>query len=452
MAGYAYALRTYGANPENVQAMQILASAQQDMVNALDKQTQDLDGLAQISTSFTTQTSAYKRAVDDVSAQITASFKNERDALLLPSNEGSANQARVKQGFNELRGLLAQKRTTPIEGLASAWSAQGQEIASLDTSTGPGADLQRATALLQQLQGQLTREKPLVDASTYLQLKTQVDQQLQTVLQDQLSFYQEMEQATSTYEQAGTADPAQQMSIDIQNLQELYAKVNAAGVSNPYENLQLLGQIRQDTLTRISDIISVQQSENQLALTQSDIGQPQQVQLGNAVTDAQQFLSYVESLPSKEVSPQQLLQAQQTLAQAREALVQFQIQEGQQLIQAESQLAQGQTMDPVTIAQDALAGDRRLLAYLIAHHEDEAQIVAQQAQIANDMKAVLQARWQQTEATTEFKAATYQITGAQEITDLQKQYEQMKKDHGVPRRPFNRFTRKSGTWSTTTAS
>ena len=73
------------------------------------------------------------------------------------------------------------------------------------------------------------------------------------------------------------------MSIDIANLQQLYAKVNAAGVSNPYENLQLLGQIRQDTLTRISDIISVQQSQNQLQLTQSDIGQPQQIQLGNAV-------------------------------------------------------------------------------------------------------------------------------------------------------------------------
>ena len=82
-------------------------------------------------------------------------------------------------------------------------SARAGGEGSTVTGTGPGADLQRATILLQQLRGQLTKEKPIADASTYLQLQTQVNQQLQTYLQDQLSFYQEMEQATSTYQQAG---------------------------------------------------------------------------------------------------------------------------------------------------------------------------------------------------------------------------------------------------------
>ena len=37
----------------------------------------------------------------------------------------------------------------------------------------------------------------------------------------------------------------------------------------------------------------------------------------------------MKSLPAKDVSPQQMLQAQQAFAQAQEALVQYQIQQGQ---------------------------------------------------------------------------------------------------------------------------
>jgi hypothetical protein len=422
-AGFAFAVAKLGKNRSDTQAMQILAQAQSDLVSGVDKQVTDLLNLAQMSTTNRGQQGYLNQAL----GAVTGAQAKIRSLFGAAERLPGADTAGLRQAEGQILGLIAQKRQAVIQQLLSLVKSEGDLAVSKIGGIGPEADLRRAEAQLTSLQNQLsTARSSGADAQTVNSLQAQVNQALVTVLQDRVNYLQQLAQATIQYQQSGTADPVAQQQIAINQLSALYAKLQAAG-ADPLTLLQVAGQKRAAVLQQVSDQIGQEQAGVQLWLAQSNIGQPQQVQLRNAVTAAQRELSYLQSLPSSQVSPQALVQAQTNLAQARGALVQYQIQQGQQLIQAETALAQGGTFDPVQIAQEALDGARRLLAYDIAHHAAAATITSDRAGVAAGLKGKLEAEWQKRQSTIEFLASTYQITGAQEIQRLQKLYQTMKK-------------------------
>lgn len=424
--GYLYAVERFGKNAGDTKAMQALAQAQQDLVTATDKQVQDLMNLAAMATTNSGQRADYQGALGAVHQTIGQIQRAAGAARKLPGADIAGIDAAERQAV----GLVAQKRKAALEGLLGLMQSQTDVSVSNVGGIGPAADLQRAQATLTGLQGQLSTAKGAgADAQIVNSLMAKVNQQAVTVLQNRVSYLQQLSQAETQYQQGATADPVAQQGIAIANLQQLYQNLVSAGSKDQTQLLGILGQERAAVLQKIADQISLQQTKQQAALSQMNIGAPQQVQLGNAVSAAQQELAYVQSLPSSQVNPQTLVQAQNALYQAQGALAQFQIQQGQQMIQAESQLRQGNTFDPVKIAGYALEGARRLLAYDQAHNMPAAQITQDQAQVAQDYKARTEARWQKQESTIQFLAATYQITGQQEITRLQKLLTAMRKAH-----------------------
>ena len=426
VSGYVEAVDKFGSNPQDTQAMQALAQASQSIKSSLDQQVQDLVALAEESTSGKGVVTSYEGALSAVSR--TQAQTRSLYAKMIAEDPG--NRKNLTRSEHKLLGQESIDRQSAISGLLGYYQSVTQVQASKDTGIGPAADLERAERTLEGLRNQLAQAHKIgADATTLNQLQQQINQQIQTVLQDRVTYYQQMSQALTQYEQGSTADPVQQQQIAINNLQQLYQQMVSSGDTNKADLLNTLGQIRSAILQKISDQITIEQAQQQQGLAQMNIGQPQGVQLQNAVAVAQRELSYLDSLPKSQVNPQTLIQAQTALFQAQGALVQYQIQQGEQLIQAEASLMQGETFDPVAIANAALEGARKLLAYDTAHHMSQATLTQDAAGVAQAFKSQQQAQWQKSEATTEFLASTYQITGAQEIQQLQKLMATMKKAH-----------------------
>lgn len=428
-AGYMYAVEKFGDNPQNTQAMQVLAQAQTELVNALDKQVQDLNNLAQMSTTMKGETGYYGQSLAAISTTQRGLRTRETDALKLAGSDPAKRKA-IESAYEVERGLAAQKRATAIHGLLDAYSTQTELSVSRVTGTGPAADLQRAQVELQGLESQLASARKMgADATTIGGLMTKVNQQAVTILQDRISYYQQLSQAETTYAQSGTADPVAQQQIAQQKLGELYAQLVAAGDKDKTQLLAILGQQRSAGLQVVAAQISQEQAQSQASLSQANIGQPQQVQLANALSSAQKQLAYLRGLPKNEVNPQTLTSAYNAVYQAQGALAQFVIQQGQAMIQAEAALKAGQTFDPVAIADAALQGAKNLLAYDTSHNMPAAQLKQDAAGVASAAKSKLEAQWQKNEATTQYLASTYQITGATEIQRLQSLMATMKKAH-----------------------
>lgn len=424
--GYMYTVEKFGNNPSDTQAFQILAQAQSDLVNALEKQVEDIQGLAEGATSNKGQTGDYQQGLSDVSKALTQA----KSAMSLADKLPGANGVKERDALTELMGQYYTKRQSLISGLLGNLSAQGDVSVAAVQGVGPAADLQRAQVQLQSYESQLSSAKKMgADATTVDELLAKVGQQSVTVLQDRISYYQQLSQALTSYQQGATANPVAQEQIAVSQLSALYSKLVASGDTDQTQLLSILGQKRAAIMQGISDQISNEQSQAQSSLSQSDIGQPQQVQLANAVGSAQKQLAYIQSLPKNEVNPQTLYSAWNNLYQAQGAMAQFIIQQGQSMIAAEGALAEGETFSPTQMAADALKYAKELLAYDKAHNQPAATIKSDMAGVAAAMKANTEAGWQEQESTIEFLASTYQITGATEIQRLQKLEKTMKKAH-----------------------
>ena len=424
VAGYTYAVGKY--NPSDPKYATTLATTQSGIISAVDKNVQDLIDRATMASTRGGQIGAYRSAL----GVVTSTQAAERSLTAADNRIPGTNKKQNNEALAELLGLTAKERQTAVSDYLNVMQTQTQLQSASIGGIGPQADLKRAQATLTGLRGQLAQARSInADWSTIAQLKTQVDQQAVTVLQDQVNSIEQMGQALSSYRQGATADPIQQAQISIGTYQQEYQQLIAAGDKNQADIWTVLGQIRQQVLQKVSSQISQEQAQAQAQLSQANIGQPQQVTLANAVSSAQQQLAYIKSLPSSQVAPGTLFQALNSLYQAQGALVQFQIQQGQQFIQAESQLQQGKTFDPVQAANIALQGAQRLLAYDVAHNQPAATLEQDKASIAQSYKSKMEASWQKQIATTEYLAATYKITGQQEIANLQKILATMEKAH-----------------------
>lgn len=427
-AAYAEAVSHY-SNANDPAAMQVLVQAQSDLLSAIDKQVQDLIGLAQASTTNKGQAGYYTQALGAV-AQTEAKIR-EMYAGVEKIDAGNPQKlAQDHEAEQQILGQVAEKRQSAIQGLLSLLKSESDVTVSKIGGIGPEADLKRAEATLGGLHNQLSAAQSHgADAQTINQLLSQINSQAVTVLQDKVSYYQALSQAETAYAQSGTADPVQQQQIAVAQLQQLYAKLVAAGDKDKTQLLGILAQERSAALQKVSDQISLEQSQQQANLSQANIGQPQQVQLANAVSTAQKELAFLLALPKNKVNPSTLIQAYNNLYQAQGAVAQFEIQQGQSLISAEAALEAAKTFDPVQIAKIALAGAQKLLAYDTAHNAPAATLTQDAANVAADTKAVMEARWQKSESTIQFLAATYKITGATEIQRLQKLLQTMKAAH-----------------------
>lgn len=425
--GFAYSVEKYGkTGASDPKAMQALASFQQDISAAVDKQVSDLNNLANTTSSNKGSAGYYRQAIGSIDGDIAKVKQSFSQAEKLPG----ADIAKLEQAKNQLIGQILQKRAAEIQGLLDLISSQTDVKVSAIGGIGPMADLQRAEAQMTGDQTQLSdARKAGADAKTINGLVAKVQGQATTILQNKVSYLQAMSQAQIQYAQAGTADPIAQQQIAISGLQSLYNQLVAAGDKDKVQLLGLLGQIRSANAQKMADQISQEQAQSQTSLSQANIGQPQQVQLQNAVNSAQKQLAYLQSLPKNQVNPSTIIAAYGALYQAQGAMAQYVIQEGQSMIQATAALQGAQTFDPVAIAEAALEGAKKLLAYDTAHNLSPSQLKQDAAAVAQDGKAKLQARWQQQESTIQFLAQTYKITGAQEIERLQKLMANMKKAH-----------------------
>jgi hypothetical protein len=425
-AGYLYAVQKFGNNPQNTQAMQVLAQAQTELVGAMSKQVQDLVDLAGMATTNKGQAGYYQQALGDIAKTESDLKAKAAAAEKIPG----AHRGAIDQGLRVALGLVAKNRHTAITGLLDQYSSRTEVAVSQVGGVGPEADLQRAKVQLQGLETQLSSARKMgADATIVNGLMSKVNDQARTILQNRISYYQQLSQAETSYQQSGTADPVAQQQIAEQQLAALYTKLVAAGDKDKTQLLALLGQKRSAGLELVATQISREQAQSQASLSQANIGQPQQIQLANALSAAQKQLAYLQGLPKSQVNPQTLTSAFNNLYQAQGALAQFAIQQGQAMIQATTALQQGQTFDPVAIADAALKGAKQLLAYDTAHHMPAAQLKQDAAGVAAAAKSGMEASWQKQEATTQFLASTYQITGATEIQRLQSLMATMKKAH-----------------------
>ena len=423
--GYLYAVERFGRNAGDTKAMQALATAQSDLVSAVSKQVQDLENLAQMATTNAGQRTDYQKALGAVSQ----TERQIRSAAAAAERIPGADVGKIKAAEQQALGLVAQSRQSAIQGLLSLMQSESDVNVSKIGGVGPQADLERAEAQLQGLQNQLGSARSSgADAQTVNELMAKVNQQAVTVLQDRIAYYQQLAQAVTQYQQAGTADPVAQQNIAIAQLRALYSQLSNAG-ADKITLLGVLGQERSAELTKIADEISAEQASSQEGLAKSNIGQPQQVQLQNAVNAAQQQLDYVLSLPRNQVSPATIAAAYTALYTAQGAMAEFVIQQGEQMISATAALKEGETFDPVKIAEEALEAAKQLLAYDKAHNMPAAQIQQDQAAVADAYKSEKEAQWQKQESTIEYLAATYQITGQQEMDRLKKLLAAMKAAH-----------------------
>jgi hypothetical protein len=426
-AAYATAVKTYGgeSNPDKA-SMSALSQAKSSFDSALNQSVSDLETAAKNSTTNAGQSKDYAAAVNTIT-QTTGRVKAMFDMWKVDSKGHSATIRHLNDAEKQVTLEMDSGLQTLVQDQLDLASAINQLATSSNTGVGPEADLQRAQETLKGDLSQLTLGKKVhANASEMNTLQTQANQQIATVLQDKVNYIQQFVQGESQLDQAGEADPIQQAETAIRFAQSELQQLKAAGSRDQVQMNQLLATIAQAQVQMVQQLLSNFQTQQQTLLAQADTGQNAIVQANNAVNSAQVNLSHILALGAK-VPESTKLQAYQGLAQAQQQQAQAMLQEGQSLITAQSSLAQSTTTNPVTIAADVLAGDQKLLAYMVAHKYAMSQIVQQQAQVGDDIKSLNAAKYQLQEQTIEFQASTYQITGAQEIQQLTALYQKMKK-------------------------
>lgn len=429
-AGYALAVNRYKTRtPANSESMMAaLEEAKSSFDSAMQQSVSDMETAAKNAPTASGAKVDYSQAIATINATHSQLAKYFADQAQLDHGNKQALQE-LSQAEREAQLTLESGKQTVVDDMVDLANTLAQFSTSQITGVGPAEDLARAQSALSGARGVLSQAQASgAGASEIKQLMTAVNQDIQTAIQDKVNYIEQLGQAESQLGQAGTANPVQQAQIAAQYAQQELSKLKASGDTDATEMDQLLATIKQAQLSAVADLLQQWQGQEQVMLTNADVGKNAMVQAQNAVANAQQNLAHVLSLGNK-VSPQTVTQAYQTLATANQQMAQEMLQEGQSLIQAQSALAQSGTANPVKIAQAALLGDQKLLQYMIAHHYTMSQIVQQQAQVGDDIKSLTEAKYSLQESTIEFQASTYQITGAQEIEKLQSLYEWMKKSH-----------------------